>query len=308
MTADVIIATRNRPEPLRRCLASILLQTRQPTAIFIVDSSTNQETAEVAAEFQSKGLPLVYTHTTDASAARQRNQGIALSSSEILMFFDDDIVLEPPVVAEMMNCLERNSSGDLAGVSATFSNSYFTKPSLLNRIALFPATLDLSGNFSGRLIGPAINFMASDGPESFVYTEWLPSGCVAYRRSVILSTKFDASFDGYSFAEDVHLSSRIAKDHKLGVSRLARVFHEDLGQHTHRDWAALGRSMVRNRSKIARDVLGRSGALTVFRLFWFEVVYGSLALLYSKKNGKNYSLVRRLMLGKIQAFLGRGGG
>src|SRR6476659_684732 len=94
MTVGVVIATRNRPEPLRRCLETLLIQTRPTTAVIVVDSSDNHLTEKVATAFSVSLRGLVYIRTEVASAARQRNRGAEELNTDVVLFLDDDVTLD----------------------------------------------------------------------------------------------------------------------------------------------------------------------------------------------------------------------
>jgi GT2 family glycosyltransferase len=73
-TIGFVIATKDRPDDLRRMLRSIATQTHQPDLVIIVDSSTTPVSV-VADEF-SEMLRMQYIHHLPPSASAQRNAGI----------------------------------------------------------------------------------------------------------------------------------------------------------------------------------------------------------------------------------------
>ena len=116
-------------------------------------------------------------------------------------------------------------------------------------------------NYGGKLFGPAINCLPCylpDDPE-LIPAQWLNSGCVFYRTPLFQRERFP-SFSGYSFMEDVHLSARIAKTHRLYFHKSARCSHRD-GAPRRRapDVAAIARSSFRKQCVVARDVLDIKG-------------------------------------------------
>src|SRR4051812_14203872 len=98
-TIDIVIATRNRAEALRDCLASIDSQTLLPSRTLIIDSSPNTNTQELVSGWASTlTYCCSYHHTSVASAARQRNIGAKLCTSQLILLLDDDVVLEPTFI------------------------------------------------------------------------------------------------------------------------------------------------------------------------------------------------------------------
>jgi glycosyltransferase involved in cell wall biosynthesis len=96
---SIVVATRNRPEALRECLASLVAQRSLPTArparpveIVVVDNDpASGLTPPVAADFP--GVVLVSEPRPGLSYAR--NRGIVASRGEIVVATDDDVVAPP---------------------------------------------------------------------------------------------------------------------------------------------------------------------------------------------------------------------
>jgi GT2 family glycosyltransferase len=94
LTVAVIIPTFNREEVLCQTIRQFLDQDRPPNEIVIVDQSDTHEstTREFLADVSSrKGVRLIQQATPSPSQAR--NRGILESTSDILLFVDDDVVI-----------------------------------------------------------------------------------------------------------------------------------------------------------------------------------------------------------------------
>jgi GT2 family glycosyltransferase len=303
LNCSVVIATRNRPEPIGNTLMSLNQQTALPRIVVIIDSSDGEATANVVARLrEALRFNVLYRHTDIRSAAIQRNIGAEIETSDIILFLDDDVDLEPSCLSEIFRVFENDPIGHVGGVSATISNQVYSDPKGLNRLLLGICLGGSKGAYAGRLLGPAVNFLPLDTPDTVQKTDWLPSTCTAYRREVFLKYRF-LEFEGYSFAEDVDLSSRIAKEYQLLNTTAARVFHHDLGKDTHRDWCSLGKSMVVNRHGIMVNTMGRHGLLDNLRLLWYEIFYSSLAWLAAGASGRRLRTLAQLIRGKISGFL-----
>ncbi len=303
LSIGIVIATRNRPEPLRVSLASINSQTLLPSEVIIVDSSPGTETQNLIELLQNElRYYCGYRHSSVASAAQQRNLGADLVKSDIILFLDDDVVAEPEFLMEIRAVFQSDQDGMLGGVSGTMTNCVYADPRRLNRFLLGLCTGKFTGTLAGRILGPALWFLPSDGPEQLQPVEWLAGCCCAYRRDVFLAYRFGSTFQGYSFAEDIHLSTRIGRRYRLANTTRARLFHADLGRETHRDWAALGESQVVNRHMIMTEVLGRNRILDHIRLFGFEIIYTSLALIAAGEGPVTKQKLASLIRGKLKGF------
>jgi glycosyltransferase involved in cell wall biosynthesis len=304
LTIGVVIATCDRPDPLRACLLSLDRQTVLPDQTIIVDSSSGEETRNLTGELRgSLRYGFEYRHSPISSAARQRNLGVELLSSDLILFLDDDVVLEPGFIEEILAVFNGGADGRLAGVSGTIANQVYSEPRGLNRLLLGVCLGQLHGSFAGKVLGPAVNFLPADGADAAQDVEWLPSTCTSYRRDVFLAYRFENTFQGYSFAVDVHLSTRIGRKYRLVNTTRARVYHADLGKDTHRNWVALGESQVKNRHLIMTAVLGRTRLSDHIRLFWYEMVYTPLAWLAAGAGLSRWKTLGSLLRGKVNGFL-----
>jgi len=88
LTAAVVICTRNRPGPLRKCLEAVSRLERRPDEIVVVDNSPGDKATEaVAVEFSAR-----YTLEPAEGLSRARNRALTEGSSEIVAYLDDDAV------------------------------------------------------------------------------------------------------------------------------------------------------------------------------------------------------------------------
>ncbi len=91
LSVSVIVCTRDRPEDLERCLASLFRLDPAPHEIVVVDNCPTTD----ATRALCRGLPVRYLHEAVPGQSRARNRGIAEATGEIVAFTDDDCVVEP---------------------------------------------------------------------------------------------------------------------------------------------------------------------------------------------------------------------
>ncbi len=302
LTSSVVIATWNRPEPLRECLLSLAGQTLLPCEVILVDASDDGSTGEMSQALQGAlPFPLLYLRATIRSSAVQRNQGAERAKGELIFFLDDDVVLEKDYLAEIVRVFEQDTSGQIGGVSGTIINQTYNAPSWLNRWLLQLCVGKMSGSYAGRLVGPAVNFLPEDGPDRIRRVEWLNTTGTAYRREVFLRYRFAETFLGYSAMEDVHLSARVAKQYTLLNTSNARLYHKDLGSQTHQDWVTLGENLVFNRHAVMVGVLGRTTLADYLRFFAYEMVYGVVTSMARGSRQRSWPR-RQVWRGKLRGF------
>ena len=98
---STIITTYNRPEHLRRCLASLERQTLLPDEVIVADDGSDLEHVPALEEVvrESALAPrLVRQEHRGFRAAANRNNGARAASGDLLLFLDGDIVLFPEAV------------------------------------------------------------------------------------------------------------------------------------------------------------------------------------------------------------------
>jgi GT2 family glycosyltransferase len=92
----VVVATRDRPELLQECLASILAGTVQPERLVVVDNApSTDDTAQLVAELAATEPRLRYVREDRAGLARAHNAGLAAVTTPLVAFTDDDVVVDP---------------------------------------------------------------------------------------------------------------------------------------------------------------------------------------------------------------------
>ncbi len=85
----VIIPTKNEARYLPRLLSALKGQTVQPNEVVVADAGSTDKTVEIARTF---GVAVVQ----GGSAAVGRNNGVAATTSEYIIFFDADAIVDDP--------------------------------------------------------------------------------------------------------------------------------------------------------------------------------------------------------------------
>lgn len=95
---SVIVCTRDRPEMLRKCLASLAAQAAPPGQVVIVDNSRDGNVRTLC-----EGAPRVtYVHEPRPGLSVARNAGLAVARAELIAFTDDDVELKSDWTAEIV--------------------------------------------------------------------------------------------------------------------------------------------------------------------------------------------------------------
>jgi GT2 family glycosyltransferase len=214
LTASVIICTRNRLKPLVTCLESLIRQTFPITQLIVVDSSepsleTFTEFVNIFTQVQFPATQLIYLHT-QPGLTLQRNQGIAQTKTDVVFFFDDDVVLYPRYIEYLMEIFQAHPEygggmGTITGIRSTQKRP----DDILRRFFLL-----VQSGAEGRMQKSGLP-THSHGRSEFMEVEIL-SGCgAAYRSGVFKEFSFDEATTGYSYMEDVDFSYRVSRRYKL---------------------------------------------------------------------------------------------
>lgn len=105
---SVIIPTKNEQDNLPKLLKSLAKQTFEDFEVIVVDNNSIDKTAEIAKKFTNK----VFTAGPERSS--QRNFGVRIAKGKYVLFLDADMELEPTVLAECYESMQKDQSG--AGV------------------------------------------------------------------------------------------------------------------------------------------------------------------------------------------------
>lgn len=284
---SLIIATFERPDDLRVTLAGVWAQKRLPVEVIVVDSSRDERTKALCAEWEGR-LPITW-HASDArSAAKQRNEGANLAQrGTVFGFMDDDITLYPDTGAKVMDVFDQDPAREVGGIAVRIDEIHRPVPSrFLRWYYRLQAGYD-HPTYGGRLFGAGVNCLPCytepvEG-SGLIRSEWLNSGCVFYRREPFLRERFPA-FDGYSYMEDVHCSARIGRTHRLYFHAEARCSHREGGGSHKRDILGLARQRVTNQRVVARDVMGLRGPNLVWK-FFLHRLFATLSIVRQRNAG-----------------------
>jgi glycosyltransferase involved in cell wall biosynthesis len=257
-TCSVIIATLDRLDSLRVVLECLGRQTQPPLEVIIAAAGLIAPVEELVRR-QPASFPVRVLACSEKSSARQRNAAAAQAEGAVLAFLDDDIEFQPDLFARML--LPFAGPGPAPGaISARIAGEDRPTPGRLARTYYRLQSGHDHADYGGLLFGAGINcypVFRPDSPALFP-SGWLPATCLFVRADLFHAERFPA-FDGYSFAEDVHLSARIGRSAPLYFATHCLILHHSLPSEFKRDPAALTAGKLHNQARIAREILGLRG-------------------------------------------------
>jgi glycosyltransferase involved in cell wall biosynthesis len=121
----ILIPTRNRPQLLKRAIASVVAQKISRMQICVVDNNPDLEVSNIVkrtvAEYEKNNPDIFWTylHSAELFASGARNDGMGLSAGEYICFLDDDDELLEGSIEKRVNIMQANPDLALLYCGAT---------------------------------------------------------------------------------------------------------------------------------------------------------------------------------------------
>lgn len=122
-TATVIVCTRNRPQDLSRCLASLGDQCPPPSQIVVVDQSVGPEAEETTRVTARSDVAIDHVISSGTGLSLARNEGAMRATGEFLLFTDDDCEVAENWYQEWLRVLTSDSRAGI-GFGRTLPSPY----------------------------------------------------------------------------------------------------------------------------------------------------------------------------------------
>jgi GT2 family glycosyltransferase len=205
MKTSVIIAAHNRPDSIRRLIASLAPELTTGTREIIVAENGTPSPMELALE----GAPLKHLHEPRAGKCRIQNRAIADASGEILVFLDDDLAVAPGYLA----------------AAEDFFDTHREFAAMKGRI--------LAGEDPDKKVGPMAVYLdlpIADHGEEVIEVRGVLGANMAFRASVIKQVgPFDERLGpgACGHEEETEMSQRLRRAGlHIGYAPRALVWHE----------------------------------------------------------------------------------
>ena len=227
---SVMICTKDREKDVKELLGYLAEQTCCPNQVVIVDASEQDLLSENLA---STPFPFECCYIrAEPGLTRQRNIGVSNCTGEFIMILDDDVIIQPNFVEEMLKPMKDDAQSTISTVIGRIVNdkswlgnaplSVRTKHWL--RLLIMNVFL-LEKNGSGYFRYSGMPTYPRDILQSG-YVECIPGTCAVYRRRVFDELCFDETFY-YPPLEDMDISKRLLNaGHKIYFQASACVWHK----------------------------------------------------------------------------------
>jgi len=216
LAVSAVICTRNRPVDLRRTLESLAWQSTPCAEIVVVDDSDPERRSETEEICDAVDADVKILTKDTPGLTASRNLAIETVTGDITIFFDDDVVLRPDYIAEMVAAFTNDP--ELAGAGGSIDDDHVYGGRWLRGLLMIP------GRPTGQVYASG---WSSQLPRSSSRQVEHLIGCnMAYRTSVLRNYRFNSEFLGYALGEDLEFSHRLLLDgHRLASVGSARIWH-----------------------------------------------------------------------------------
>ena len=224
----ISFCTRNREPDLTRAVESVLAQAAEVAGcdivLMIVDDGDLPETVRerYALGAQRAGWRCHYFNKrVRGGLFRSRIESVQTATSEVVLFFDDDVTVEPGYLRSLLQRFR--DQPDLAGLGgvdllcpvAPLSRRLYEH--LILYRALAPGRLSITG-YGGSMDRWTEQTRVFDA--NYLY------GCnMAYRRRALVDMKDPMIFEGHATAEDLYLAAIAGRSGRVLVDPALKVKH-----------------------------------------------------------------------------------
>lgn len=226
MKTAIIIPTHNRLDHLRLCLKSLTESVEAKACTIIVVENGSSCSSELVNSFKAE-LSIQYLHQQEGNKSKALNLALDILSEELIIFFDDDVLVEPGTVAAFIAAAETRGPAHFFG--GRIAPNYESNPPQ-HLIPYFPPSLghfDLSQGQDLKEVPPSTYFLGAN---------W-----AAYRNDLNLiggfSPEFGPGAKSKSRGQETEAQSRLyAAGIKALFVRKALVQHWVPARATTPDW------------------------------------------------------------------------
>ena len=220
LSISVVICTKDREKSLVRAIDSLLIQTRLPEEIVIVDDG-QLPSYFYEQNINQHNIKYQYIKKEKPGVALSRNLSVKTIDSDIVLVIDDDVVWDRDYIKSIMDISEFNDTNTIAGVTGVLRVSY--TPGILTFLKFFC----LDGSRSGKVLASGSGVLVRENSiQEPVDVQWLPGFNMSYRKYIFTQFLFDPSFSGNGWGgEDRDFSYRVSKKYKLVATPHARLVH-----------------------------------------------------------------------------------
>ncbi|MDF2802139.1 MAG: glycosyl transferase [Anaerocolumna sp.] len=210
---SIVILSFNQFEFTKNCLESIRSYTEVPYEIIIVDNNSNQETIDF---LEQQTDILLIRNLTNKGFASGCNQGIKSASGDYILLLNNDTVVTPNYLSNMIKVLESESKATIVG---PYTNNTIGKQKL--NIELDYSNKDAIIEYGAKI---------ADNKYNPIMTPRLIGFCMLLRKDLIgKENLFDEAFKIGNYEDDDLCIRTLLNGNKMYICNNSFVYHYKRG-------------------------------------------------------------------------------
>ncbi len=232
---SVVIPSKDRTQDIVRCLESISIQTMSSDEVVIVDSSYTEELKSALDSFENLNIKYFHIEVDKKFKGSQQiamNVGLDNSNGDILIFLDDDVILDKFYIENIVYVFENDSEGKIGGVTGELVVEKKPispiKGFLIRCYNVIPSIFFLQRHGDGRFQASGFPTSIKSGSvDKLTNVEFLYGCNMAFRKDVIAKFRFDENLNIYGccFGDDDDTAYRISREYQNIYTPFAKVVH-----------------------------------------------------------------------------------
>ena len=232
LKVSIIIVNHNTAEVLKECIESVYqYEDKNTFEIIIVDNNSSDNSNEIISFFQGNNVNIksILLNKLE-SFSLANNRGYDLSSGDVILIMNPDIIFTEPVLKRLVFNFEEDKnvgaiSPMLIGQDGKFQRNYFQRyPSVIQYFLFHSVLMKVFYRFPKLMNRYLENQDIEKSKKEIFYVEQIPGAFFLMPRKVFEQVgKMDEKFP--LFFEDMDLSYQINKNYKNAVNTKLKITH-----------------------------------------------------------------------------------
>lgn len=215
LETSIILTAHGNQDAVCRTMNSIKNQTLFPREVLVIYNKNNLNISEkIQFLYESSHYPIFWEEAKNCSLGYERNRAAVSSQSEIIVFVEDDVILDSDCLENLVEIFNNDKWNEVGGVIGHDTNARILSPLLKKYWRWFfgvelakPGCLLSSGRVTRY---NEIPFFAGS-----IQVDYIAGCCTAWRRNVFKLYNYSEFSNLDSFGIDLEFSLRAAKNYRL---------------------------------------------------------------------------------------------
>lgn len=223
---SIVIPTKDREADLLKCIISISNQSLKPSEVIVIDDGNleNEFIITVDKFLSGSGISFTYYKKEKPGLAESKNIGAHLAHYDLILFIDDDVILDVEYLENLMKCWRKNAGKEnIVGISGIATNT--RREHFLEKI--FYRIFCLYSNKPWSILPWGFqtwNYEIRD--ETIV--DWIPGYNSSFRRIIFDKFEFKPLQPGRTALEDLEFCWRLKlSGYEFVITPFAKLQHNE---------------------------------------------------------------------------------